>query len=59
MQQAYVGKTKLHLIVRQYKHLGKSISTEKLLKYSDNDVTAIRKHCHSLIIWLVLITFPY
>ena len=42
MQQAYVGKTKLHLIVRQYEHLGKSVSTEKPLKYSDNDVTAIR-----------------
>ena len=44
----YIGKTKRHLIVRQYEHLGKSIATEKPLRYSDKDATAIRKHCHSL-----------
>ena len=44
----YIGKTKRHLIVRQYEHLGKSIATNKPLRYSDKDATAIRKHCHSL-----------
>ena len=44
----YISKTKLHLIVRQYEHLGKSIVTDKTLRYSDKDATAIRKHCHSL-----------
>ena len=44
----YIGKTKRHLIVRQYEHLGKSIATGKPLRYSDKDVTTIRKHCHSL-----------
>ena len=38
----YVDETKLHLLVRQYRHLGKSIVTEKPSKYA----TAIRKHCH-------------
>ena len=45
---AYIGKTKNHLIVRQYEHLGKSIATDKLLRYSDKDSTAIRNHSHSL-----------
>ena len=44
----YVGKTKRHLIVPQYEHLGKEISTDKFLRYSDKDATAIRKQCHSL-----------
>ena len=44
----YIGKTKCHLIVRQYEHLGKSIATDKLLRYSDKDATAIRNDCHSL-----------
>ena len=44
----YNGKTKRHLIVRQYEHLTKSIATDKPLRYSDKDDTAIRKHCHSL-----------
>ena len=26
---AYIGETKRHLLVRQYEHLGKSILTEK------------------------------
>ena len=41
----YIGKTKRHLIVRQYEHLGKSIATEKPLRCSDKDATAVRKHC--------------
>ena len=43
-----IGKTKRHLIFRQYEHLGKSIATDKPLRHSDKDVTDIRKHCHSL-----------
>ena len=42
----YVGKTKRHLLVRQYEHLGKSILTEKPSKYNDKNATAIKKHCH-------------
>ena len=44
----YIGKTKHHLIVRQYEHLGKSIATDKPVRYSDKDATSIRKHCHSV-----------
>ena len=44
----YVGRTKHHLIVRQYEHLGKSLATDKPLRCSDKDATVIRKHCHSL-----------
>ena len=44
----YIGKAKRYLIVRQYEHLGKSVATDKPLRYSDKDATAIRKHCHSL-----------
>ena len=40
----YLGKTKRHYLVRQYEHLGKSIFTDKDLRYSDKDATAIRKH---------------
>ena len=43
---AYIGKTKLHLSVCQYEHLGLSVLTEKALKYTEKDATAIRKHCH-------------
>ena len=32
----------------QYEHLGKSITTDKPLRYSDKYVTAIRKYCHCL-----------
>ena len=39
-------KTKRHLLVRQYEHLGTSIFTDKALKYTDKDATAIRKHCY-------------
>ena len=42
----YIGKTKRHLLVRQYEHLGISVFTEKALKYIEEDVRAIRKHCH-------------
>ena len=43
-----MAKPNANLIVRQYEHLGKSIATDKPLRYSDKDATAIRKHCHSL-----------
>ena len=42
----YIGKTKRHLLVRQYEHLGLSVLTEKALKYTEKDETAIRKHYH-------------
>ena len=43
----YIGETKGHFLVREYEHLGKSILTEKNLKYTEKDATAIRKHCHT------------
>ena len=43
----YIGETKHHFLVREYEHLGKSILTEKNLKYTQKDATAIRKHCHN------------
>ena len=46
-KDAYIGETKRHLLVRQYEHLGKSISTEKPLKYNEKDATAVRKHCNN------------
>ena len=35
----YIGKTKRHLFVREYEHLGLSVLTEKVLKYTEKDVT--------------------
>ena len=43
----YIGETKRHFLVREYEHLGKSILTEKNLKYNEKDATAIRKHCYT------------
>ena len=42
-----IGETKRHFLVREYEHLGKSILTDKSLKYTEKDATAIRKHCHN------------
>ena len=42
----YIGKTKRHYLLRQFEHLGSSVFTNKALRYSDKDATAIRKHCH-------------
>ena len=42
----YICKTKRHLLVGQYEHLGLSVFTEKPLKYRKKDATAIKKHCH-------------
>ena len=42
----YIGKTKRYLLVRKYEHLGTSIFTDKTLKYTEKDATAIRKHCY-------------
>ena len=42
----FIGKTKLHLLVRQYEHLALSVQTEKAIKYTEKDATTIRKHCH-------------
>ena len=35
----YIGETKRHFLVREYEHLGKSILTEKNLKYTETDAT--------------------
>ena len=43
---AYIGKTKRYYWVRQFEHLRLSVFTNKALRYSDKDATAIRKHCH-------------
>ena len=42
-----IHQTKCHFLVREHEHLGKSILTEKNLKYNEKDATAIRKHCHN------------
>ena len=43
----YIGETKRHLLFREYEHLGKSILSEKNLKHTEKDATAIRKYCHN------------
>ena len=43
----YIGETKGHLLLCEYEHLGKLILTEKNLKYTEKDASAIRKHCHN------------
>ena len=43
----YIGETKRHFLVREYEHLRISILTEKNLKHTERDATAIRNHCHS------------
>ena len=40
----YIGKSKQHLLVRQYEHLRTLIFTDKVLKYTEKDATTIRKH---------------
>ena len=40
----YINETKRHLLVCQYEHLGRSILTEKPLKYNEKDATGARKH---------------
>ena len=42
----YINKTKRHLLLRQYKHLGTSVLTNKALKYNDKHTTVIRKRYH-------------
>ena len=43
---AYIRKTKRYYLVHQFEHLGLSVFTNKALRYSDKDATAICKHCH-------------
>ena len=43
----YIGETKHHFLVREYEHLGKSIVSEKNLKYTKKDANVIRKHCQT------------
>ena len=40
----YIGKTKRHLLVRQYEHLETSIFTDKQPKYAEKDATTVPKH---------------
>ena len=42
----YIGKTKEHLLVREYERLGTSIFTSEALKYNEKDATAIGKRCY-------------
>ena len=42
-----IHQTKCHFLVREHEHLGKSILTERDLKYNEKDATAIRKNCHN------------
>ena len=42
----YIVDTKRHLLVRLYEHLGRSILTEKPLKYNEKDAAVVRKHCY-------------
>ena len=42
----YIDKTKQHLLVRQYEHLGLSVLAEKALKYREKDATGMRKYCY-------------
>ena len=42
----YIGKAKRHDLVRQFEHFGLSVFTNKALRYSDKDATAIHEHCH-------------
>ena len=42
----YKYKCNICNVACQYEHIGKSILTEKPLKYNEKDATAIRKHCH-------------
>ena len=37
---------KRYFLVPEYEYLGKSILTEKNLKYNEKDGTVTRKHCH-------------
>ena len=41
-----MGKTKRHLLVHQYEHLGSSVLTKKTLNYIEKGATAIWQHCH-------------
>ena len=43
----YIGETKSCFRVCEYEQLGESILTEKNLKYTEKDATAIRKHSHN------------
>ena len=43
----YIGEMKRHFLVCEYEQPRKSILTEKNLKYTKKDATAIRKHCHN------------
>ena len=40
-------QTKRHFLVHEYEHFGKSILTEKNLKYAKKYATAIRRHCYN------------
>ena len=40
-------QTKRHFLVHEYEYFGKSILTEKNLKYTKNYATAIRRHCYN------------
>ena len=47
LQWCLYCRNEASFFVLEYEHLGKSILTEKNLKYTEKDATAIRKHCHN------------
>ena len=40
----YIEETKYHLFISQYDYEGKSVLSDKLLKYDERHATVIRKH---------------
>ena len=49
----YIGETKRHFLVREYEHLGKSILTEKNLKYTEKDVMLLESSVTTTVIQLI------
>ena len=47
----YIGETKRHLLVHQYKHMGKSVFTNKLLKYNERMLLPLEKTIFIVIMW--------
>ena len=48
----YIGKTKRHYLVCQFEHSGLSVFSNKALRYSDKDATAIRNSVNNYFLQL-------
>ena len=53
----YIGEMKRHFLVREHEHLGKLILTEKSLKYTEKDATAIESIVTTTVIQLIYPVF--